>query len=68
MEGNHRVAVEVISWDKTPFFLDDVTGDGWRKVTDGQGDPMWGHSSLPGDSVVVDVLYEPLGYPKALTL
>lgn len=66
LEGHRRNAVEVI-YDGSTFYLDnDATCDrpGWDKVTIGMGSPSVGSYSLPDDSVVVDVIWEPEGYPQ----
>ncbi|MEU7771242.1 hypothetical protein AB0C44_07940 [Micromonospora taraxaci] len=43
--GTERAAVRVTYGGET-FYLDDETGTGWRKVTEGHGSPRWGHADL----------------------
>ena len=54
-EGQERPAVEVL-YGGQRFFLDNLGGSGWGKVTTGYGSPQYGHRSLPNDSEVVSVL------------
>lgn len=70
LKGQRRNAVEVI-YEGQKFYLDDEgngdnlqPGCGWRKVTVGLGSPNYGHNSLPDDSEVVEVIWEPEDYPK----
>lgn len=51
LEGTERNAVEV-SYAGQTFYLDNEDGSGWQKVTTGRGSPIWGHKSLPVQSVV----------------
>lgn len=53
LEGQQRKAVEIRYYDQG-FFLDNEDGQGWLKVTLGQGSPQYGHKSLPDSSMVVD--------------
>ena len=43
--GTERAAVRVTYGGRT-FYLDNETGTGWRKVTEGHGSPRWGHADL----------------------
>lgn len=44
--GKEVPAVEV-TYGNGKFYLYDEDGEGWRKVTEGQGGPHWGHKSVP---------------------
>ena len=54
LEDTVRPAVEVKYGGET-FYLDDVDGSGWYKVTEGHGSPRWGHRSLPDSSRPVEL-------------
>jgi hypothetical protein len=43
--GEEVRAVEVSYYDEV-FYLLNVDGQGWRKVTEGKGSPQWGHQEL----------------------
>ena len=47
LEGEEIDAVEVTVDQSPPFYLENATGEGWRKVTEGRGSPTWSHSSVP---------------------
>jgi hypothetical protein len=49
--GTRRDAVEVTYHGHT-FYLDNDDGEGWRKVTEGQGSWRWPHGSLAISEVV----------------
>lgn len=51
--GQERDAVEVQQHGQT-FYLDDVDGSGWSKVTTGFGGPRVPHRSLEVERVVRD--------------
>lgn len=52
LAGQTRDAVEV-HYGGRRFFLDDVDGSGWRKVTDGHGSPRMASRLLPDTSTVI---------------
>lgn len=63
--GTERDAVEVI-YAGHVFYLDNDSGEGWAKVTDGRGSPRYGHQDLaiqrvvprPGDERALSIAWE----------
>lgn len=51
--GTIREAVEV-KYGRYTFYIDNQFDNGWRKVTEGRGSPMWGHSSIDAERVLDD--------------
>lgn len=54
LEGTRRKAVEII-YGGDKFYIDDESGHGWYKVTEGRGSPRVASASLPDSSVRIIV-------------
>ena len=52
LAGTTRQAVEVDTGYGKPFYIDNIDGSGWAKVTIGRGAPDIGHRSLPVHKVL----------------
>ncbi len=48
MVGEIIDAVQV-TYNGQTFYIDNRGGDGWRKVTEGDGSPRYGHKTLRGE-------------------